>query len=123
MTEPTNRWWYCTECFAVNDGLEQAQCWNCGHYERKRKNFPWVAMSSTKCEVCRKFYVTWTLPPNTVLKGESYTMGFCPRYFEHEGDNAYFPPMLPATYVLEANGYRYDEKKEKVVKMSRREAR
>jgi hypothetical protein len=74
-------------------------------------------MGTAKCESCGKRYVTWTLPPDTVLKGESYTLGFCPLYFEHQGDNAYTPPMLPAFYVLEANGYRYDDVKKKVLKV------
>jgi hypothetical protein len=48
---------------------------------------------------------------------EPDVLGFCPFYFEHYGDNAYFPPMLPAAFVLEANGYRYDEKRKKPVKI------
>ena len=117
-----DRWWFCTLCFAVNDGLEQASCWNCDQpFPSRKKNKPWVEIGKAKCESCGKFYVTWTLPPDTVLKGESYTLGFCPLYLEesHSGSNAYFPPMLPAYYVLEANGYRYDEAKKKVVKVRR----
>jgi hypothetical protein len=115
---PGQRWWYCTECFAVNDGLEQSSCWNCDHYERKRKHFPWCEMGKGKCGVCGRAYVIWTLPAGTSMTVPE-VLGFCPLYLEdsHSGPSAYFPPMLPAFYVLEANGYRYDGEKNKVVKL------
>lgn len=116
------RWWYCTECHAINDGLVQARCWNCDHYERKRKYFPWVAMGHKKCDVCKKSYVTWTLPPNTELRGEPYTLGLCMDYFDHYGESAYYPPMLPLEYVLEANGWVYNEKTKKVSKQRKARA-
>jgi hypothetical protein len=119
------RWWYCRSCLAVNDGLEEGRCWNCGTPFPSRlspKNRPWCQMGHSICLVCRRWYVTWTLPANTVLKDEPYTLGFCVFNFEkdHSGADAYFPPMLPAAYVLDANRYVYDEKKRKPVKMAGR---
>jgi hypothetical protein len=116
------RWWYCPLCFAVNDGLEQSRCWNCDQaFPSRRKNKPWVEMGKKKCEVCGKSYVTWTLPAGTTMTVPD-VLGFCPLYLEesHSGPRAYFPPMLPAYYVLEANGYRYDEDKKKVVKVRKK---
>lgn len=115
MVEPEHRWWYCTECFAINDGLEQARCWNCDHYERKRKHFPWCQMGTKQCDVCGKRFVTWTLPPGTTLTIPD-VQGFCPFYFDHYGKDAYTEPILPTYYVLDANGYRYDEDKDKLIK-------
>jgi len=108
-----NRWWYCTQCFAINDGLEQARCWNCDHYERKRKHFPWVEMGTEKCKVCRKPYVTWTLPAGTTLTVPD-VMGLCRNYFDHYGSDAYFPPMLPLEYILVGNNWSYNEKTGKI---------
>jgi hypothetical protein len=73
-------------------------------------------MGRQRCDVCRKYYVTWTLPAGTTLTIPD-VLGFCPFYFEHYGDDAYFPPMLPAIYVLEANGYSYNEKRKKLEKI------
>lgn len=113
MTDERPRWFYCTSCLAINDGLERSDCWNCGHVERKRKNFPWVEMGRKKCDVCGKFYVTWTLPAGTSLTVPD-VLGLCMDYFQHYGDSAYFPPMLPLEYVLEGNGWVYNEKTKKV---------
>ena len=103
MTE--NRWWYCKDCHAVNDGLETSTCWNCGRVHRKSKNFPWCEMREKKCDVCKKKYVVWVLPPDSYLKGEEYELGLCMDYFKHYGDNAYYPPMLPLEYILEGNNW------------------
>jgi hypothetical protein len=110
------RWWYCPECLAVNDGLEVSRCWNCDRVQRKIKKFPWCAMGTSKCEVCGRTYVTWTLAPEPEI-----ALGFCPFYFEHYGDNAYTSPQLPSVFVLEVNGYRWDEVKKKLVKLRRKE--
>lgn len=117
MPEAPHRWWYCVDCFAINDGLEEARCWNCqtSFPSRRKKNKPWCEMGKAKCDVCGRNYVTWTLPAGTTMTVPD-VLGFCPFYFEHHGDNAYFPPMLPSVYVLEANGYTYDEKRKKLVK-------
>lgn len=118
MTEALHRWWYCIDCFAVNDGMEESRCWNCEtpFPSRRRKNRPWCEMGKKKCDVCRKFYVTWTLPAGTTMTIPE-VLGFCPFYFEHYGDDAYFPPMLPLRYVLEANRYYYNADKKKLVKI------
>ena len=120
MTEDRPRWWWCRHCQAVNDGYESSRCWNCETVQRKSKNFPWCEMGKDKCRVCGRSYVTWTLPAGAYLKDEPFALGFCPFHFEHFGNNAYYPPMLPAYMVLEANGYRYDEKKDKLVKVRAR---
>jgi hypothetical protein len=119
QTEPEHRWWYCPECQAVNDGLEASRCWNCSRVQRKIKHFPWCEMGKETCSICGRRYVTWTLPPDTVLRGEPYELGFCVFYFQedHYGERAYYPPMLPAYFVLEANGYRYDQDKDQLVKV------
>lgn len=116
MTEPANRWWYCRDCLAINDGLEVSECWNCGKVQRKAKNFPWCRMGREKCDVCGKTYVVWGLPPGTSLT-EWHDLGFCIDYFDHYGKDAYYPPMLPLAFILEGNGWRYDEKRNKVVKV------
>jgi hypothetical protein len=120
MTTDDKRWWYCTQCLAINDGLEASRCWNCDHYERMRKSFPWVETRHQKCQVCGKRYMVWILPPNTDLKDEEHALGLCIDYFQHYGDNAYFPPMLPLDLMLRGNGWRYDEKKNRVVKVRTR---
>lgn len=119
MTEKNEqRWWYCRSCFAVNDGNDGTKCWNCGYVQRATKNFPWVEMGKEKCRVCGKSYVTWTLPAGTTMT-EPDVLGLCMHYFEHHGDNAYFPPMLPLAFILEGNGWHYNEKTNKVVKNRR----
>jgi hypothetical protein len=107
-----DRWWYCKECGAINDGDQRTQCWNCFRVQRKVKNFPWCVMGTEECEACGLEYITWTTP------GEPYPLGLCPFYFEHHGEHAYYPPMLPFFYVLEANGYEYDKEQDKVVKVA-----
>lgn len=109
------RWWYCQECQAINDAHDPSECWNCGWEPQTRAEIPWCEMRTKECEVCHKPHVIWVLPPNTYLTIEA-ELGFCPRYFEHYGENAYTVPMLPSHFVLDANGYYYNEKTQKVVK-------
>jgi hypothetical protein len=107
----TRRWWYCKECDAINDGNKGTQCWNCYRTQRKSKDFPWCEMGRDTCTVCGLEYITWTIP------SEPYPLGLCPFYLEHCGGNAYYPPMLPLVFILEANGYEYDREHQRVVKL------
>jgi hypothetical protein len=113
-----NPYWYCRLCHAVNptnttEGMD-GRCWNCKH--KHRRPYPKVKMGTETCEVCGLKYVTWTLPTRTVYREMPCILGFCPFYFDHYGDTTYYPPMLPAQYVLDANGYDYDEETNTVVK-------
>jgi hypothetical protein len=115
------RWWYCRECLAINDGGEEGfKCWNCNLTAPRRdnRNFPWTAMGRRQCPVCHRFHVTWTLPADTYLRGEPFTIGYCPFYFEedHQGPRAYTEPMLGLWAVLRANGYHYSERAKRPVK-------
>lgn len=115
----SDRWWYCKACFAIQDGLKDgSSCWNCGRIHRMSKHFPWVEMGTKRCGVCRESYVTWTLPAGTTLNVPD-VLGLCRRYFEHYGDNAYFPPMLPLEFILEGNGWVADEKNPSIPKKVR----
>jgi hypothetical protein len=106
MISETRRWWFCRNCDAVNDG--GTLCWNCHKTQRKSKNIPWCVMGTDICTTCGLYYVTWETATDH--------LGVCPLYLEHNGRNAYYPPMLPFAFILEANGYEYDKEQDKVVK-------
>jgi hypothetical protein len=110
-------WWYCPDCHAINNSHEDSRCWNCAlPFPSRRKDKPWCPTRRTKCSVCGKSYLSWVLPADTYLRGEEYELGLCMNYFEHYGDNAYYPPMLPLVYMLEGNGWSYHEKTKKITK-------
>jgi hypothetical protein len=98
-------YWISKCCGAMCSVKHNKVCWNC---QSPRDRTAQAKTFETECHQCGLKYLG--------VMGAGEELSMCPHYFEHSGENAYYPPNLVPIYLLWLNGYDYDELKKKVVK-------